>query len=88
MKKLLRSLLILMCIASSAVAQNRTITGTVTDSQDGKPLPGVTVKIKGSQIGTITSADGKYAITVSGNSPWNFPIWVMLPHLKQLLQIH
>jgi TonB-linked SusC/RagA family outer membrane protein len=72
MKKLLQSLFILLCIATSAVAQNRTITGTVTDSQDGKPLPGVTVKIKGSQVGTITSADGKYAIAVSGNSTLEF----------------
>lgn len=44
------------------MAQERTITGTVTDQEDGRPLPGVTVRIKGTKIGTQTSADGKYSI--------------------------
>jgi len=64
MKKLLQSLFILMCIAGSAMAQNRTITGTVTDQEDGKPLPGVTVRIKGATGGTQTGGDGRYSISV------------------------
>lgn len=68
MKKLLQVLFILLAIAGSAMAQNRTITGTVTDSEDGKPLPGVTVRIKGSQAGTTTGADGKYALSVASGS--------------------
>ena len=39
--------------------QEKTITGTISDP-DGKPLPGVSVSIKGSFIGTITNAEGKY----------------------------
>ena len=68
MKKLLRSLLILMCIASSAVAQNRTITGTVTDKQDGKPLPGITVRIKGTQNGTTTAANGQFSLSATSSA--------------------
>ena len=68
MKKLLQSLFILLLIASSAMAQDRTITGTVTDTEDGKPLPGVTVKIKGTQTGTQTGADGKYAVKVNSSA--------------------
>lgn len=68
MKKLLQVLFIFVCIAGSAMAQNRTITGTVTDSEDGKPLPGVTVRIKGTQAGTTTGADGKYALSVESGS--------------------
>ncbi|WP_293311058.1 SusC/RagA family TonB-linked outer membrane protein [Pedobacter sp. UBA5917] len=65
MKKLLQSLFILLFIATSAIAQDRTITGTVTASEDGLPLPGVSVKIKGATGGTTTGADGKYSLKVS-----------------------
>ncbi|MCX2453015.1 TonB-dependent receptor [Pedobacter sp. PLR] len=64
MKKLLQSLFILMFIAGSAIAQDRTITGTVTDQEDGKPLPGVTVRIKGTKVGTQTSGNGKYSLAL------------------------
>ena len=39
------------------------LTGKVTD-EEGMPLPGVTVLIKGTQLGTATDADGKYELTV------------------------
>ena len=64
MKKLLQSLFILLFIASTAMAQDRTITGTVRDKEDGKPLPGVTVRIKGANGGTQTGGDGRYSIKV------------------------
>lgn len=64
MKKLLQSLFILLCIASSAMAQDRTITGTVTDKEDGRPLPGVTVRIKGAKGGTQTGGNGSYSLKV------------------------
>ncbi|HMI02517.1 MAG TPA: TonB-dependent receptor [Pedobacter sp.] len=68
MKKLLQSLFILLVVAGSAMAQQRTITGIVTDQKDGNPLPGVTVRIPGSQGGTITSASGKFVLQVSSNA--------------------
>ncbi|MEX0884052.1 MAG: carboxypeptidase-like regulatory domain-containing protein [Cyclobacteriaceae bacterium] len=40
------------------------VTGTVTD-EEGEPLPGVTVIVEGTTIGTVTDIDGKYAIEVS-----------------------
>jgi TonB-linked SusC/RagA family outer membrane protein len=64
MKKLLQSLFILLCIATSVMAQNRTITGTVTSKEDGLPIPGVSVKVKGSNVGVSTSANGKYSLSV------------------------
>ncbi|MET3113040.1 TonB-linked SusC/RagA family outer membrane protein [Pedobacter sp. CG_S7] len=67
MKKLLQSLFVLMLIASSAIAQQRTITGTVTGKDDGLPLPGVSVKIKGATGGTSTDANGKYSVSVPSN---------------------
>jgi TonB-linked SusC/RagA family outer membrane protein len=41
------------------------ITGLVSDSATGQPLAGVTVKVKGSNIGTITDAQGKFSLEVS-----------------------
>ena len=64
MKKLLQSLLVLMIFATTAMAQQRTITGTVTGKDDGLPLPGVSVRVKGATGGTSTDLSGKYSITL------------------------
>lgn len=55
---------ILLLVASTALAQDRTVTGTVTAKGDGSPLPGVSVLVKGTKVGTQTSVDGKYTIKV------------------------
>ncbi|WP_412466683.1 SusC/RagA family TonB-linked outer membrane protein [Pedobacter sp. KLB.chiD] len=68
MKKLLQSLFILVLCAFSAFAQERTVTGTVTAQEDGLPIPGVSVKVKEvSNLGTQTSADGKFSLRVPSN---------------------
>ena len=67
MKKLLQSLFILLFVASAALAQNRTVTGTVTSKEDGQPIPGVSVKVKGTNIGVSTSANGKFSLSVPSN---------------------
>ena len=48
-------------------AQQRTITGSVTDP-DGVTLPGVTVVEKGTANGTVTNIDGNYSINVSAGA--------------------
>lgn len=45
-------------------AQEMTVTGIVTDASDGTPLPGVTVAVKGTTNGTITTPDGRYTLQV------------------------
>jgi TonB-linked SusC/RagA family outer membrane protein len=65
MKKLLQSLFVLMLVASAAFAQDRTITGTVTAKEDGSALPGVSIQVKGTKVGTQTGADGKFSIKVA-----------------------
>jgi TonB-linked SusC/RagA family outer membrane protein len=60
--------IIIQCIvlapffASGAIQQDITITGRITSADDGSALPGVNVVIKGTNRGTTTDADGKYAI--------------------------
>ena len=52
--------------------QQRSITGTVTDNS-GKPVPGVTVLVKGTTNGTITDSNGKYTLkNVESNSVISF----------------
>jgi TonB-linked SusC/RagA family outer membrane protein len=69
MKKLLLvSLCFLMLCITQVYAQNRTITGTVTSKDDGLPLPGVSVTIKGSTTGTQTGIGGQFSLSVSNNS--------------------
>jgi len=53
----------MLCI-TQVFAQNRTVTGTVTAKEDGLPLPGVTVKVKGTTQGTQTNTAGKYSLSV------------------------
>ena len=52
---------ILFC-SFDANAQDVTIKGAVTDSEDNAPLPGVTVVVKGTTKGESTDFDGKYTI--------------------------
>jgi hypothetical protein len=69
MKKLILSLFIFLCVAVAAIAQERTITGTVTGQDDGLPLPGVSVRLKAtSNVGTQTNADGKFSLRVPAGS--------------------
>jgi TonB family protein len=52
--------------STTALSLNpRVISGTVTSTEDGSVLPGVNVVVKGTNIGTITDAEGKYEITLN-----------------------
>ncbi len=68
MRKLLSSLSIVLLWATIVLAQERTVTGTVTAQEDGLPLPGVSVKIKGTTSGTQTGATGQYSLSIPGNN--------------------
>ncbi|MCJ8211800.1 SusC/RagA family TonB-linked outer membrane protein [Mucilaginibacter sp. RS28] len=61
-KLLLLSLCFLLLSVRQTYAQGRTVTGTVTAKEDGLPVPGVTVKVRGSQTGTVTGGDGRYVL--------------------------
>jgi len=52
---------------SEAYAQQKTITGTVTSVDGGITLPGVTVVVKGTMVGTITDINGIYKINIPEN---------------------
>ncbi len=50
------------------MAQDIQVKGTVTSAEDGSPLPGVYVKIKGTNTGAATDVDGKYQILVPADA--------------------
>lgn len=50
-----------------AAAQDKTITGKVTDSKDGSPVAGASVQAKGSKTGTTTRGDGSFSLSVGPN---------------------
>ncbi|MDJ0364780.1 SusC/RagA family TonB-linked outer membrane protein [Hymenobacter sp. H14-R3] len=54
---------LLSCLWYQAVAQDRTISGRVTDRSSGQGLPGVTVLAKGTTVGTSTNADGAFSLS-------------------------
>lgn len=63
MKKILMLFSLFLITGALVMAQTVQITGTVTSSEDGLPLPGVTIFVKGTTVGALTAADGKYVLT-------------------------
>lgn len=61
-------LLVLVCSITISQAQERTVTGTVTDANDGMGIPGVSIVVKGTTVGTSTDIDGKFTISASSSS--------------------
>ena len=59
MKRFLLFLTSILVLASTAFAQVSTSRGTVRD-ENGDPLPGVSVLVKGTQVGTVTDIDGTF----------------------------
>jgi TonB-linked SusC/RagA family outer membrane protein len=69
MKKLSLLIVLFVFSVSALLAQTKVITGTVTSAVAGEgPIPGVTIQVKGTTIGTSTDVNGKYSITVPDNA--------------------
>jgi len=62
----------LLVMSLSGYAQSGKVTGTVTDGSNGTPLPGVTVKVKGTQATSITDINGAYSINAPANGTLQF----------------
>ena len=58
--------MLVLCLLGlqSLMAQSREVSGIVTSADDGLSIPGVSVVIKGTTIGTTTDFDGKYKISI------------------------
>lgn len=65
MKRLLSVFFLLCGFLLTSAGQQKTVTGTVTASEDNLGIPGVTVQVKGTTLGVVTDNDGKYSIQAS-----------------------
>lgn len=68
--------LLLALIVQISFAQEKTVTGTVSD--ESGPLPGVTVIVKGTNIGTQTDFDGNYSVNATVGAVLQFSFIGML----------
>jgi TonB-linked SusC/RagA family outer membrane protein len=68
MPKMLTTLVVTMMFSAQVLfAQSRQISGTVFDN-DGAPLPGASVQLKSTTIGSITDANGKYSVQANNDA--------------------
>lgn len=63
--KILKGLLVFLLVSHLGWAQNGRITGNVTDAENNLPLPGASIIVKGTSMGTITDLDGNFEIQMS-----------------------
>ena len=63
-KKVLYMLAFLLLGVGWASAQVSSVTGTVTSADDGEPVIGASVLVKGTTTGTVTDIDGNFTLSV------------------------
>lgn len=61
------ALTLLQTVCSQLTVAQNTITGTITSEENGESLPGVTILVKGTGDGTISSVDGEFSIAAAPN---------------------
>lgn len=84
-KKIYYLLFLFLCFTSiPLIAQNVEINGIIIEATTNDPLPGVTVQVKGKDIGTVTDIDGKYSIKANKGDILTFSIIGMKPVEKSV----
>lgn len=66
-------------------SQSTTVTGIIVSSDDGMPLPGVAVVVKGTTTGTVTDFDGNYSLTVPSSNA--ILVFSYLGYVTQEIQV-
>ena len=68
MKRITSVIVCMLLFGVVAMAQDIQVTGKVTSSDDGADLPGVSVVVKGTTIGTATSVDGAFSMSAPSDA--------------------
>jgi len=68
MKKITLLLALMLFCSWQLVLAQKTVTGKVTDAKDGTTLPGVSIVVKGTTVGTLSDINGNYSVKVSDNN--------------------
>jgi len=66
-KRLMTFIACLFLSIGMALAQTQ-VSGTVTSSEDGSPVIGASIKVVGTNTGTVTNIDGNFSLNVSANA--------------------
>lgn len=70
---------------SGAHAQEREVSGVVTDATSGNPLPGVNVRPEGTNQGTVTNPDGEFSITLSSDQ--NVLVFTFVGYKRAVIEL-
>ena len=68
MKRLFYLLSFLLLSVGMTFAQTTRVTGKVISSEDGEPVVGATIVVKGTTTGTITNYDGQFTLDVPSSA--------------------
>ena len=68
--KILLSLIAVLCLDATVTAQNKQVSGTVTDPA-GAPVVGATVLVEGTTIGSTTDASGHFSLNAPEDAKLN-----------------
>jgi TonB-linked SusC/RagA family outer membrane protein len=83
MKKIAFFLSIMLFMGTVFVhAQTKTLTGTVTSAEDNQAIPGVSVSVKGTTLGTVTNLDGGFELQIPENSKTLFFSFIGMKNLE------
>lgn len=61
-------LFVLLVLFTGALMAQTTVTGTITDAENGDPLIGASILVTGTSTGTVTDFDGKFSLNVPANA--------------------
>lgn len=64
MKKSVLLTFVLCMFLQFSFAQTTSVTGKVTSAEDGSPIPGVSILVKGTNVGAVTDLEGMYSISL------------------------
>lgn len=80
MKRFISLFITSMLLYVSGYAQTLKVVGTVTSADDSQPMPGVTIKVKGTATGAVSASDGSYAIKAT---PGDVLVFTFLGYASQ-----
>lgn len=62
------------CLFAALNSYSQALSGVVTDAGNNAPLPGASIIIKGTSVGTISGTDGSFSIRATGNPPYTLVV--------------
>lgn len=79
--KLLGLCLLILAFSLPAQAQQRTLSGRITEYRTGETIPGATIVVQGTQRGTVSGTDGTFSLQVSDGEVLQITVVGMVPEL-------